>query len=72
MQIVFKLKFARLQPTILLSTIMRSPATNFIRKIDSIIWSFCLHHVCKTVYLIRARKLNPHCVKVTPSQDLGS
>jgi len=45
----------------------------FIVKIDSIIWSFCLCHVfTKTVYLIRARKLNQRCVKETPSQDLAS
>ncbi len=43
-----------------------------IVQIDSITWSLCLCHVCKTVYLIWVRKLDQHCVKVTPSQDLPS
>ncbi len=44
---------------------------NTIVKIDSSIWSSCLCHVCKTDYLIWARKLDRCCVKVTPIQDLA-
>ena len=42
-----------------------------IIKIDSIIWSFCLCHACKMVYLIWARKLNQHCVKSDAKQRSG-
>ncbi len=48
------------------------PKILIIVKIDSIIWSFCLCHVCKIVYLIWARKLDQCFVKVTPSKDLAS
>jgi len=48
------------------------PKILIIVKIDSIIWSFCLGHVCKIVYLIWARKLDQCFVKVTPSKDLAS
>jgi len=54
----------------LLKKFVQKMSTYNIDEIDT--WSFCLRHVCKTVYLIRARKLNRHCVKVTPSQVLAS
>jgi len=39
-----------------------------IVNIDSIIWSFCLRQVWKTVYPIWTKKVNPLCVAVMPSK----